>query len=75
MAETGGGPRSAGGFVVLREVGEGRWRVVGESDRRPGVRSEAARLQAVQDATGGTAGTGEVYAVVLRSEWRQAQRL
>ena len=75
MAETGGGQRSAGGYVVLRDVGEGRWRVVGESDRRPGLRSDAARLQAVQDVTGGTAGAGEVYAVVLRGEWQLAQRI
>jgi hypothetical protein len=60
---------------VLRDVGDGCWRVVGESDRRPGLRSDTARVQAVQDVTSGVAGTGEVYAVVLRSEWRQAQRL
>ena len=68
--------RAAGpGFVILRGVGNGRWRVVGEADRRPGLSAEAARAQAVRDATGSPAGAGETYAVVLRSEWRVAQRL
>lgn len=75
MAEARGGRRSAGGFVVLREVGAARWRVVGEAERRPGLRSAAARAQAVQDVTGGAAAPGERYAVVLRSEWRVARRL
>ena len=63
------------GFVILRAMGDGRWRVVGESDRRPGLSAEAARVQAVRDAAGGAAGDGETYAVVLRGEWRVAQRL
>jgi hypothetical protein len=74
MAEPGIGHRSAGGFVVLREAGNGAWALVGEADRRPGPRAGAARAQAVQDVVGGTGG-GDVYAVVLRSEWRMAQRL
>jgi hypothetical protein len=32
----------------------------------------AARTQAILDATGGKAKAGEVYAAVLRSEWRVA---
>lgn len=75
MTEPGRSQRSAGAFVVLQEVGDGTWRVVGEADRKPGLRAEAARAQAVQDVTSGTAGVGEVYAVVLRSEWRMAQRI
>ena len=75
MTDLAGGSPATRGYVVFRDVGEGRWRVVGESDRRPGVRSDAARVQAVQDVTGGAVGAGGVYAVVLRSEWRQAQRL
>ena len=63
------------GFVVLRDAGEGRWRVVGQADRRPGLAAAAARAQAVRDASGGDPGEDEVYAVVLRSEWRMAQRL
>jgi len=60
--------------VVLREVADGIWQFVGEVDRRPGLRAEAARARAVQDVTDGTAGAAEVYAVVLRSEWRTALR-
>jgi hypothetical protein len=67
--------RSAGGrpgYVVLQQVGEGRWRLVGEADRQPGKTAREARAQAIMDATGGKAKAGEVYAAVLRSEWRIA---
>jgi hypothetical protein len=62
--------RPAPGFVVLRQVGEDRWRMLGEVPRRRGVPARAARSQAIMDATGGKAKPGEVYAAVLRSEWR-----
>jgi hypothetical protein len=62
------------GFVVLREVGDGHWQVVGEVPRKPGLPARAARIQAVKDATGSPPGEGEVYAAVLRSEWRIAQQ-
>jgi hypothetical protein len=75
VAEPVGQPRRLPGFVVLRDLGDGRWRVVGEADRRPGLAAAAARVQAVRDATGGEPGDGADYAVVLRSEWRMAQRL
>jgi hypothetical protein len=68
-------PRRPPGFVVLRDAGNGLWRVVGEADRRPGMAADRARAQAVADVTGGEPGEGHVYAVVLRSEWRMAQRL
>ncbi len=64
--------RSGPSYVVLREVGEGRWELVGEARRRPGLAARAARAQAIRDATGGTAKEGEVYKAVLRSEWRIA---
>jgi hypothetical protein len=67
-------PRRPPGFVVLRDLGDGRWRVVGEADRRPGLAAGPARAQAVLDVTGREPGLGAVYAVVLRSEWRAAQR-
>jgi hypothetical protein len=51
-------------------VGEGAWHLVGEADRRPGLTARAARIQAVEDATNGTATKEDVYAVILRSEWR-----
>jgi hypothetical protein len=60
------------GYVVLRQVGEGQWQLVGEADRRPGLTARAARAQAILDASGGTARAGEVYLAVLRSEWRIA---
>ena len=58
--------------MVLRQVGEDRWQLVGEAHRRPGLTARAARAQAIQDATGGTAKAGEHYKAVLRSEWRIA---
>ena len=65
--------RTAGpGFVVLRQVTEGRWELLGEVPRRRGLPARAARTQAIADATNGTAQAGEVYAAVLRSEWRVA---
>jgi hypothetical protein len=63
---------SAPGFVVLREVSEGRWQFLGEVDRKLGLTARAARAQAILDATNGKAQAGQVYAAVLRSEWRVA---
>jgi hypothetical protein len=60
------------GFVVLRQVGEGRWELLGEFERKAGMTARAARSQAILDATDGKAKAGEVYAAVLRSEWRVA---
>jgi hypothetical protein len=65
-----GPEKQAPGFVVLRETADGRWEVVGEADRRAGLTARAARRQAVLDVTNGTAQPGEVYAAMLRSEWR-----
>lgn len=75
MAEPGADSRSAGGYIVLRQVEEGHWHVVGDVDRRPGLTARASRVQAVADATDGTAHADEVCAAVLRSEWRVAQQL
>jgi hypothetical protein len=60
------------GFVVLRQVREGEWKLFGEFERKGGMTTPAARTQAILDATGGKAKAGEVYAAVLRSEWRVA---
>jgi hypothetical protein len=60
------------GFVVLRQVDEEHWGLLGEFERTPGKTARAARSQAIIDATGGEAKAGEVYAAVLRSEWRTA---
>jgi hypothetical protein len=60
------------GFVVLREVRDGQWELLGEFERKRGLPARAARSQAILDATGGKAKAGDVYAAVLRSEWRVA---
>jgi hypothetical protein len=60
------------GFVVLRQAGRDRWELLGEVPRKRGLPARAARTQAILDATGGTARAEEIYAAVLRSEWRVA---
>jgi hypothetical protein len=59
-------------YVVLHELGDGRFELIGEVRRQPGLTARAARAQAVHDATLGDAKPGEVYAAILRSEWRIA---
>ena len=71
MPETGNRP-SRPAFVVLRQVGDGRWQVVAEVERTPGLTARAARARAIADASGGKAKPGEGYMAVLRSEWRIA---
>jgi hypothetical protein len=46
--------------------------MVGEAERRPGLTARAARSVAIMEANSGMAKAGEVYAAVLRSEWRIA---
>jgi hypothetical protein len=60
------------GFFVFRRLGDNRWEMVGEADRRPGLPARKARAQAIRDAAGREVGPDEVYAAVLRSEWRIA---
>jgi hypothetical protein len=60
------------GFVVLRQVGAETWQLLGEVPRKRGLPARAARTEAILEATGGSARAGEVYAAVLRSEWRIA---
>jgi len=60
------------GFVVLRQVGKNDWQLLGEMPRKRGLPARAARRQAILDATKGAAKDGDVYAAVLRSEWRIA---
>ena len=43
MPEPAASARSAGFFVVLREVLPGRWDVVGEASRGPGLTARKAR--------------------------------
>ena len=63
---------AAPGFVVLRRAADGRWDFLGEVPRKRGLPARAARTQAILDATGGAAKDGEIYAALLRSEWRVA---
>lgn len=65
-----GQQRSAPGFVVLRQLPDGQWQLLGEVQRRRGLTSWAARSAAINEVTGGAARAGETYAAVLRSEWR-----
>lgn len=58
------------GFVVLRHVRGDTWQLLGEVPRKRGLPARAARSQAILEATDGAAHPGEVYAAVLRSEWR-----
>jgi len=67
-----GTQRPAPGFVVLQELADGTWKLLGEVPRRRGLPARAARSRAVLDATHGKADKGGVYAAVLRSEWRVA---
>jgi hypothetical protein len=75
MASEETGTSDAGGYVVLREAEAGRWVVVGDVDRRPGLTARNSRVQAVRDAIGREPAEGEVYAALPRSEWRVARRL
>jgi hypothetical protein len=63
---------SAPGFVILRLMPDGRWQMLGEVRRKRGLTARAARSQAILEATEGKARAGEVYAAILRSEWRIA---
>lgn len=63
---------SAPGFVILRQRPDGQWQMLGEVPRKRGLTARAARSQAILDATQGKAKAGDVYAAILRSEWRIA---
>jgi hypothetical protein len=58
------------GFVVLRETEPGRYELVGEARRHPGLTAKAARRQAIVETAGREPEPGEVYAAILHSEWR-----
>jgi hypothetical protein len=59
-----------GGYVVLQELGDDEWRLLGDVDRRPGLPARKSRAQAVVDVLGRQPADGEVFAVLPRSEWR-----
>lgn len=60
------------GLVVLHEVSPGHWELIGEVARVQGLTARAARTAAVMTASKSKAKPGDVYAAVLRSEWRMA---
>jgi len=59
-----------GGYVVLQQLGDREWRVLGEVDRRAGLPARKSRAQAVRDVLGREPADGEVFLVLPRSEWR-----
>jgi hypothetical protein len=61
-----------GGYVVFQQVGESDWRIIGQADRRPGLPARKSRAQAVRDVLGREPAAGEAFAVLPRSEWRNA---
>lgn len=61
-----------GGYVVLQRVEDDTWRLLGEADRRPGLPARRSRAQAVLDVLGREPAEGEAFAVLPRSEWRNA---
>ncbi len=61
-----------GGYYVFRRTGEDEWRLVGEALRRPGLPARRSRAQAVRDVIGREPADGETFAVLQRSEWRNA---
>jgi len=63
---------SGPGFVVFRKLDDDTWRLVAEVPRKRGLTARAARTRAILDATNGRVEGTEVYAAVLRSEWRVA---
>jgi hypothetical protein len=54
----------------LQQTGEGRWRVLGDVARRPGLPARKSRAQAVRDVLGREPEDGEAFAVLPRSEWQ-----
>jgi hypothetical protein len=70
MAETPGDARPQPTYIVLREVTENTWEVIGEVARRPGLPARRGRAKAVEDVLGRPPSEGERFAVIPRSEWR-----
>ena len=60
------------GYIVLKQIDEDRWRVIGDVDRKPGTPSARARAQAIEESTGGKVKPDDVYRAILRSEWKIA---
>jgi hypothetical protein len=63
---------SPAGYFVFQQTGEDEWRLIGEVARHPGMPARKSRGQAVRDVLGREPEAGEVFAVLQRSEWRNA---
>jgi hypothetical protein len=61
-----------GGYFVFQRGRGDTWRILGEVDRRPGLPARKSRGQAVRDVLGREPKAGETFAVLQRSEWRNA---
>jgi hypothetical protein len=61
-----------GGYFVFQQIAEDEWRLIGEVARPPGMPARKGRGQAVRDVLGREPKDGEVFAVLQRSEWRNA---
>ena len=61
-----------GGYFVFQEIRDNEWRLIGEVERPPGLPARKGRARAVRDAIGREPTDGEVFAVLARSEWRNA---
>jgi hypothetical protein len=59
-------------YVVFSRLKGDDWRVVGEVKRRPGLPARRSRAQAVRDVLGREPAAGEAFAVLAKSEWRNA---
>jgi hypothetical protein len=61
-----------GGYFVFQQTAADEWKLIGEVARRPGLPARKSRAQAVRDVLGREPEDREVYAVLQRSEWRNA---
>ena len=59
-------------YVVFSRLKGDDWRIVGEVKRRPGLAARRSRAQAVRDVLGREPAAGETFAVLAKSEWRNA---
>jgi hypothetical protein len=65
-------PTRKPGYVVVEEVGEDHWRLIGDADRAPGAPAAKARALAIQEAAGGQVEPGRDDRAILLSEWKIA---
>jgi hypothetical protein len=61
-----------GSYVVFQQTNDGQWRIVGEVERPPGVPARKGRAKVVRDLLGREPEPNETFAVLPRSEWRNA---